>query len=85
MNTPAGCSDDAYVAALRSYRSADPIPLRLLVQAVEGRARRMRAEALREMTEHVLRWIRHTLAAIAPPPQPLTRPGRRVERQLTPS
>ena len=48
MNTPAG-QPDAYMAALRTYRSNDPISLRLLVAAVEGEARRMRAEALREL------------------------------------
>jgi hypothetical protein len=62
MNTPAE-RDNAYMAALRSYRSADPISLRLLVDAVEGRARRMRSEAMRELVNGGADAIRRGIAA----------------------
>jgi hypothetical protein len=62
MNTPAE-RDNAYIAALRSYRSADPISLRLLVDAVEGRARRMRSEAMRALVNGAVDAIRRGVAA----------------------
>ena len=64
MNTPAE-RENACIAALRSYRSTDPISLRLLVDAVEGRARRMRAEAARELMNAAVRAIRRGVAGLA--------------------
>ena len=71
MNTPAPRPESAYIDALQSYRSADPISLRLLVDAVEGRARRMRAEAIRDLMRGVARWISRSAAALASALQPV--------------
>ena len=76
MNKPAGHADDAYVAALRSYRSDDPISLRLLLDVVEGRARRMRAEALRELIGGALHWIWRAITCIPAAAEPLSRRER---------
>jgi hypothetical protein len=73
MNTPAAWSDDAFAEALRSYRSDDPISLRLLVDAVEGRARRMRAEALRDLSTRALRWVCRGASIVAATAEPLAR------------
>ena len=71
MNTPPPRAESAYRAALQSYRSTDPIPLRLLVDAVEGRARRMRAEAIRDLMRGAARWISRSAAALASAFQPV--------------
>ena len=68
--------DNAYAAALRSYRSDDPISSRLLLDAIEGRARRMRAEALREMLGGALRWIWHSITGITAAAEPVARRER---------
>jgi hypothetical protein len=57
--------------ALKSYRSTDAISLRLLVDAVEGRARRMRAEAIRDVMSGATRWICRSAAALASAAQPV--------------
>ena len=76
MNAPAGPPDDAYIAALRSYRSNDPISLHLLVEAIEGRARRMRADAVRKLIGGALRWTGRVVYGVAAASEPLTRRER---------
>jgi hypothetical protein len=71
MNTPAPRPESAYIDALQSYRSADPISLRLLVDAVEGRARRMRAEAIRDLRGGAARWVCRSIATVASALQPV--------------
>jgi hypothetical protein len=71
MNTPALRPETAYAEALKSYRSTDPISLRLLVDAVEGRARRMRADAIRDLISSAVRWISRSAADISATAQPV--------------
>ncbi|HZN26068.1 MAG TPA: hypothetical protein VFB75_17725, partial [Burkholderiales bacterium] len=53
------------VAVLRRYRSLDPVSQQLLVDAVEARARRMRAQAIRELLRAVAGWAYRSIARVA--------------------
>ena len=68
--------EDAYVAVLRRYRSLDPISQRLLVDAVEAKARRMRAQAIRELLRAVAGWAYASIARVAAAAQSSSRRER---------
>ena len=68
--------EDAYVAVLRRYRSLDPISQRLLVEAVEARARRMRSQAIRELLKAVAGWACRSIARVAAAAQSSSRRER---------
>ena len=51
--------------AQQNYDRLDPISTRMLVDAVEARARRMRAEAVRELLAGAWRFVREIMAGMS--------------------